>query len=69
MTDIAPIPAGLAPMPERLRRVAETAKGFMPPDEGLALYATAGAYARLGPVLEIGTLPVHSSSILLAFKW
>ena len=40
MTDIPPIPAGLAPMPERLRRVAEAAKGFMPPGEGLALYAT-----------------------------
>ena len=66
MTDIAPIPAGLAPMPERLRRVAETAKGFMPPDEGLALYTTAGAYARLGPVLEIGTYCGKSTIYLAA---
>jgi len=66
MTDIAPIPAGLSPMPERLRRVAEAAKGFMPPDEGLALYATAGAYARLGPVLEIGTYCGKSTIYLAA---
>jgi predicted O-methyltransferase YrrM len=66
MTDIAPIPAGLSSMPERLRRVAEAAKGFMPPDEGLALYATAGAYARLGPVLEIGTYCGKSTIYLAA---
>ena len=66
MTDIPPIPAGLSPMPERLRRVAEAAKGFMPPDEGLALYATAGAHARLGPVLEIGTYCGKSTIYLAA---
>jgi predicted O-methyltransferase YrrM len=53
-------------MPERLRRVAEAAKGFMPPDEGLALYATAGAHARLGPVLEIGTYCGKSTIYLAA---
>ncbi|MFC3999659.1 class I SAM-dependent methyltransferase [Nocardiopsis sediminis] len=42
-------------MPEPLLRVAEAAKGFMPTHEGLALYETALAHARLGPVLEIGT--------------
>jgi MMP 1-O-methyltransferase len=66
MTDIAPIPAGLSPMPERLRRVAEAAKGFMPPDEGLALYATAGTYARLGPIVEIGTYCGKSTVYLAA---
>ncbi|CAM4045918.1 class I SAM-dependent methyltransferase [Nocardiopsis rhodophaea] len=42
-------------MPADLLRVAEQAKGFMPSDEGTALYETALAYAPLGPVLEIGT--------------
>jgi predicted O-methyltransferase YrrM len=40
-------------MDEALRAVAEGAKGFMPPDEGLALYE-AGLMAD-GPLLEIGT--------------
>ncbi|MFD0801152.1 class I SAM-dependent methyltransferase [Streptomonospora algeriensis] len=42
-------------MPEDLLGVAEAAKGFMPTDEGLALYEAALACAPLGPVLEIGT--------------
>src|ERR1017187_588371 len=66
MTDIAPIPTGLSPMPEELRRMAEAAKGFMPPDEGLALYATAAAYAHLGPILEIGTYCGKSTIYLAA---
>ncbi len=40
-------------MDPELRAVAEAAKGFMPPDEGLALYE-AGLLAD-GPLLEIGT--------------
>lgn len=44
-----------APMPADLVRVAEAAKGFMPTDEGLALYRAALEHAALGPVLEIGT--------------
>jgi len=55
----------IAPMPEDLRRAAETARGFMPPAEGLALYRTAAAYARLGPVLEVGTY-CGKSTIYLA---
>ncbi|GAA3198271.1 class I SAM-dependent methyltransferase [Actinocorallia longicatena] len=42
-------------MPLELRRAAEAAKGFMPKDEGLALYETALVYGRLGPLLEVGT--------------
>lgn len=38
-----------------LRRVAEAARGFMPPDEGVALYEAARAALPLGPVVEIGT--------------
>jgi MMP 1-O-methyltransferase len=44
----------------------ESAKGFMPLDEGLALYAAAGEAAGLGlPLLEIGTY-CGRSTILLA---
>jgi MMP 1-O-methyltransferase len=38
-----------------LRAVAEAAKGFMPPDEGLALYEAGLVAAAYGPLLEIGT--------------
>jgi MMP 1-O-methyltransferase len=54
-----------APMPQALRRAAERARGFMPPPEGLALYAAAAAYAGAGPVLEIGTY-CGKSTIYLA---
>ncbi|GAA2387866.1 class I SAM-dependent methyltransferase [Streptomyces glaucosporus] len=44
----------------------EAAKGFMPADEGMALYAAAREAARLGlPLLEIGTY-CGRSTILLA---
>ncbi|MCD0448200.1 class I SAM-dependent methyltransferase [Actinocorallia sp. API 0066] len=45
----------LPEMPEDLLRAALNAKGFMPPDEGVALYETALQYGRLGPLLEVGT--------------
>ncbi|MGA8988361.1 class I SAM-dependent methyltransferase [Aeromicrobium sp.] len=42
--------------PERLTQLAESTKGFMPPDEGLALHAAASHYLRSGGVaVEIGT--------------
>ncbi|AXT85521.1 hypothetical protein C6I20_10180 [Aeromicrobium sp. A1-2] len=42
--------------PERLARLAESVRGFMPPEEGLALHAAATAYVRPGGVaVEIGT--------------
>jgi predicted O-methyltransferase YrrM len=53
-------------MPEELRRAAEEAKGFMPPAEGLALYRTAAAYARLGPIMEIGSYCGKSTIYLAA---
>jgi predicted O-methyltransferase YrrM len=37
------------------RRYAEAARGFMPPDEGLALYDAAAAVTVAGPFLEIGS--------------
>ena len=54
------------PMPPELRQAAEAAQGFMPPDEGLALYQTAAAYAHLGPILEIGTYCGKSTIYLAA---
>ncbi|MHB9862245.1 class I SAM-dependent methyltransferase [Streptomyces sp. YIM S03343] len=54
----APTPAVLAAF--------ESAKGFMPPDEGLALYAAAVEAGGLGlPLLEVGTY-CGRSTILLA---
>jgi MMP 1-O-methyltransferase len=69
MTDISAAAPGArsAPaMPERLRLLAEAATGFMPPAEGLALYATAAAYAPAGLVLEVGTYCGKSTIYLAA---
>lgn len=53
-------------MDAALRAAAEAAPGFMPPDEGLALYAAARVGAALGPVLEIGTYCGKSTLYLVA---
>ncbi|MFD6953754.1 hypothetical protein A6A08_26295 [Nocardiopsis sp. TSRI0078] len=42
-------------IPAELLAAAEAAKGFMPTDEGTALFEAATAYAHIGPVVEIGT--------------
>jgi MMP 1-O-methyltransferase len=42
-------------MPEHLRAVAQAAKGFMPDDEGMALYSIARDRLVHGPVLEVGS--------------
>jgi predicted O-methyltransferase YrrM len=42
-------------MDDALRKAAEAARGFMPPDEGLALHAAAVSTAIAGPYLEIGS--------------
>ncbi|MEU4577102.1 class I SAM-dependent methyltransferase [Nonomuraea sp. ATR24] len=42
-------------MPPALRYAAEHAKGFMPSQEGLALFETACVYGPRGPICEIGT--------------
>ena len=62
--DAAPMAA--SPMPAELRQAAEAATGFMPPEEGLALYRAAAAYAPRGPVLEIGTYCGKSTIYLAA---
>ncbi|MEV5485748.1 MULTISPECIES: class I SAM-dependent methyltransferase [Streptomyces] len=57
--------APTAPQPEILAAF-EAAKGFMPVDEGLALYAAAAGAASLGlPLVEVGTY-CGRSTILLA---
>ncbi|MDA2814932.1 class I SAM-dependent methyltransferase [Nocardiopsis sp. RSe5-2] len=53
-------------MPSDLLAAAEAAKGFMPKEEGLALYEAACAYAPLGPVLEVGTYCGKSTVYLAA---
>jgi predicted O-methyltransferase YrrM len=52
-------------LPGQVRQAAEAARGFMPPDEGLALFETAAAYAAVGPIAEIGTY-CGKSTIYLA---
>jgi predicted O-methyltransferase YrrM len=42
-------------MPPELRYAAKHAKGFMPAEEGFALFETACHYGKLGPICEIGT--------------
>jgi len=42
-------------MDPELRRAAEAARGFMPPDEGVALHEAAAAVGVDGPFLEVGS--------------
>jgi hypothetical protein len=42
-------------MDDRLLEVARAAKGFMPDDEGLALYEAGVRGGAFGPLLEVGT--------------
>src|SRR6266567_4458208 len=53
-------------LPAGVRKVAESARGFMPPAEGLALYDIARAYAGVGPIAEIGTYCGKSTIYLAA---
>ncbi|NUR64057.1 MAG: class I SAM-dependent methyltransferase [Catenulispora sp.] len=49
-----------------LRAAAEAAPGFMPADEGLALYEAAERAAKVGDLLEIGTYCGKSTIYLAA---
>lgn len=51
-------------MDRRYAQIAEEAKGFMPPDEGAALYAAGLAAAARGPLLEVGSFCGKSSVYL-----
>lgn len=53
-------------MDPRLRDAARRAIGFMPDDEGLALYEAALDAAALGPILEIGSYCGKSTIYLAA---
>ncbi|GHF33526.1 class I SAM-dependent methyltransferase [Streptomyces morookaense] len=56
----------MPPKPE-IMAAFEAAKGFMPADEGLALYAAAEQAAGLGlPLLEVGTYCGRSTILLAA---
>src|SRR5215471_10704245 len=52
-------------LPDKHRRAAEAARGFMPPAEGEALFEVAARYASVGPIVEIGTY-CGKSTIYLA---
>jgi MMP 1-O-methyltransferase len=54
------------PIQDKFRLAAEAARGFMPPDEGLALYETATKYAAVGPIGEVGTYCGKSTIYLAA---
>src|SRR6266568_9350124 len=53
-------------LPAVFRQAAEAARGFMPAAEGMALFDTAAAYAKQGPVAEIGTYCGKSTIYLAA---
>ena len=50
-----PVPSPSVTMDPHLRAFAEKARGFMPPDEGEALYQAAVTTAVAGPFLEVGS--------------
>jgi MMP 1-O-methyltransferase len=52
------------PIDPALLARAKAARGFMPPDEGLALYEAAAAVAVDGPLLEVGSYCGKSSIYL-----
>ena len=52
------------PLPDALRRTADAAKGFLPPDEADALYDAAWAMAPAGLLLEVGTYCGKSATYL-----
>jgi len=54
------------PIQDKFRLAAETARGFMPAAEGLALYETAARYAAVGPIGEIGSYCGKSTIYLAA---
>jgi predicted O-methyltransferase YrrM len=54
------------PMDAELQKAAEAAPGFLPPDEGLALYAAAAGAQADGPLLEVGSWMGKSTLYLAA---
>lgn len=66
MSDTTPMGTAAAPTPPaHIRDAFRAARGFMPEDEGLALYAAAVAAGGLGlPLLEIGSYCGRSTLLL-----
>lgn len=62
----APAPERCAGMDPGLRAHAEGAPGFMPADEGYALFVAARQAAALGPLLEVGSYCGKSTLYLAA---
>ncbi|CAN5381482.1 class I SAM-dependent methyltransferase [soil metagenome] len=56
--------ASMTRMPEQLLDMISTVRGFMPPDEGLALHAAALLHMNAGVAIEIGTYCGKSSLYL-----
>jgi predicted O-methyltransferase YrrM len=54
------------PIADKFRQAAEAAKGFMPAEEGIALYQAAARYGSLGPIAEIGSYCGKSTIYLAA---
>lgn len=54
------------PLDPDVRRAFVAAPGFMPEDEGLALYEAAATVASLGPLVEIGSYCGRSTLLLAA---
>jgi hypothetical protein len=59
---MTPIP----PLDDAVRSAFLDAPGFMPEDEGLALYRAAASVASLGPLVEIGSYCGRSTLLLAA---
>ena len=55
-----------APLDPAVHRAFLAAPGFMPEDEGLALYEAAASVAPLGPLVEIGSYCGRSTLLLAA---
>jgi N-succinyldiaminopimelate aminotransferase len=66
LAETGPAETNAMAMDPALLRAAEAAKGFMPPDEGQALFETAAAYAPVGPIVEVGTYCGKSTIYLAA---
>jgi predicted O-methyltransferase YrrM len=64
MSPLVSVPA--PPMDPALRAAAEAAPGFMPPEEGLAVYEAAVTALAHGPLLEVGSWMGKSTLYLAA---
>lgn len=64
VTPPSDVPVPSVPFPDELARLVKATKGFMPPDEGLALHAAALRFGAGGVMVEVGTYCGKSSIYL-----